>query len=985
MTMANARVTEHVEDLLALSADLYWEQDAQLRFTYVTAAYLQRNGMSPADWIGKSAWDLPALNMTAGDWAVHRSRLERHEPFRDLEIERPATGGTRWVSVCGTPRFSQEGRFMGYRGLSRDISAQKRAETGARDDRARLGLVLDSLPAVVAHVDRDLRIVYANRAYADSIGCDPGTLPGLRLSDLIGEKHFALVEPHIRSALGGEPATHVCSHGRGTNLSEYEFRIVPDRGPDGGVRGAYMLGSDLSESARARRAAEEKEAELRTVLKTVPALIARMDCSGRVQYANESFAAHYGLTRDSIEGRNIRDLLGPAREADLDLLFARLHSGEVFSYKRAVKDAAGRPKTLQVQIVPESGRDGRVRSFFALATDVTEVERLNEEIQAREAEKSLLLDSLDISVHRADRTGLITYANRLFAERQGKRVEELVGSNLRDVIVPESLPWFRPLFEGALAGIPGEHTRWTDRPGRGRRFILSRVIPQFFGDQVIGVYAFGIDITELERLRAAVEEKEHEHRHLLDSIPAVVAHVTLDERFTYANDTYSAEYGLTSAEIVGRTVREVIGEDAYLRVAKPVARVHAGKVAHYDRHVTGPDGHSRSYSFSLVPDRDSSGDLIGTYVFGIDITPLYQAQALLTAKQFELSHVLESVPFGIARIDSGITYTFANTEMGRFLGRTPDEIVGLTMKDVLGEEVSAKVIPKFGLARGGDIVVYERGYATAAGEARWVEMTLRADPDPSTRGVFAVAVDVTDRHLHEERTESLVAQLKSANDELESFAYTVSHDLRAPLRAISGFASILNQDAGASLSSQARHYLERITSNAGRMSALIEGLLHFSQLARQELVRVHVSPETIVAEIIADHEQDLASRDVRLQVGALPGCSGDPILLKQVFANLIDNAFKYTAGRMPAEIEIGSAESPEGTVYFVRDNGAGFDPAYAGKMFGVFQRLHSDQEFAGSGIGLATVKRIVGRHGGRVWAESEVGRGACFSFTLGAN
>jgi light-regulated signal transduction histidine kinase (bacteriophytochrome) len=168
------------------------------------------------------------------------------------------------------------------------------------------------------------------------------------------------------------------------------------------------------------------------------------------------------------------------------------------------------------------------------------------------------------------------------------------------------------------------------------------------------------------------------------------------------------------------------------------------------------------------------------------------------------------------------------------------------------------------------------------------------------------------------------------------------------------------------------------------MSELIDGLLRFSQLARQELVRVRVSPETIVAEIIADHEQDLSSRDIRLQVGVLPACSGDPILLKQVFANLIDNAFKYTGGRSPAEIGIGSLDSPEGTVYYVQDNGAGFDPAYAHKLFGVFQRLHSDKEFSGSGVGLATAKRIVGRHGGRIWAESEEGRGARFSFTLGA-
>jgi light-regulated signal transduction histidine kinase (bacteriophytochrome) len=263
-------------------------------------------------------------------------------------------------------------------------------------------------------------------------------------------------------------------------------------------------------------------------------------------------------------------------------------------------------------------------------------------------------------------------------------------------------------------------------------------------------------------------------------------------------------------------------------------------------------------------------------------------------------------------------------------------------------------------------------------------MTVRADPDFRARGVFVVAVDVTERHMHEARSTGLLEQLKAANEELESFAYTVSHDLRAPLRAISGFATILTQEAGATLGTQAHHYLDRITSNSGKMSELIDGLLRFSQLARQELLRVRVLPESLVAEIIADHEADLSARDIRLKIGPLAECSGDPILLKQVFANLIGNAFKYSSGRATAEIEIGSLPAPEGTVYFVKDNGAGFDPAYAHKLFGVFQRLHSDKEFAGSGIGLATAKRIVGRHGGRIWAESEEGRGARFCFTLGA-
>ena len=163
-----------------------------------------------------------------------------------------------------------------------------------------------------------------------------------------------------------------------------------------------------------------------------------------------------------------------------------------------------------------------------------------------------------------------------------------------------------------------------------------------------------------------------------------------------------------------------------------------------------------------------------------------------------------------------------------------------------------------------------------------------------------------------------------------------------------------------------------------------DGLLRLSQLARQPVARRSVSPAALVTEVVADHEAEMAARGVRLQIGPLPGCCADPVLLKQVFANLVGNAFKYTSRRPAAEITIGSATTPEGTAYFVRDNGAGFDMAYADKLFGLFQRLHHPDEFEGTGVGLAIVQRIIHRHGGRIWAEAVIGQGAIFFFTLEA-
>jgi light-regulated signal transduction histidine kinase (bacteriophytochrome) len=212
----------------------------------------------------------------------------------------------------------------------------------------------------------------------------------------------------------------------------------------------------------------------------------------------------------------------------------------------------------------------------------------------------------------------------------------------------------------------------------------------------------------------------------------------------------------------------------------------------------------------------------------------------------------------------------------------------------------------------------------------------------------------------------------------------VSHDLRTPLRAIGGFSQILSNEYGPALPEQAREYLQLVRDSAVQMGHLVDDLLAFSRFGRQPLNKRQVPTATIVEQILRNVRQEVEKRYVGVSVGDMPTLWGDPALLKQVFVNLIDNAFKYTRMRAEAVIEIGSCEIAGEQVCFVRDNGAGFDMQYADKLFGVFQRLHRAEDFEGTGVGLAIVQRIVERHGGRVWADAVVDGGATFYFTTQA-
>lgn len=233
----------------------------------------------------------------------------------------------------------------------------------------------------------------------------------------------------------------------------------------------------------------------------------------------------------------------------------------------------------------------------------------------------------------------------------------------------------------------------------------------------------------------------------------------------------------------------------------------------------------------------------------------------------------------------------------------------------------------------------------------------------------------------EERVAARTTELVQANKELEAFSYSVSHDLRAPLRAINGFSYLFMEKEGDRLDAEGRHMLERVVRASNRMGELIDDILEYSRAGRLPLDRVEINMELLARSIAKDAGEDYPAASI--EVGPLPSASGDAAMLRQILENLIGNALKYSCKRDDPRVEIGSLQLEGKTAFFVKDNGAGFDSRYSGKLFGMFQRMHTEEQFAGTGVGLAIVKRLVERHGGRVWAESVPDQGACFFFTLG--
>lgn len=357
-------------------------------------------------------------------------------------------------------------------------------------------------------------------------------------------------------------------------------------------------------------------------------------------------------------------------------------------------------------------------------------------------------------------------------------------------------------------------------------------------------------------------------------------------------------------------------------------------------------------------------------------------------------NLLELAPDAILIVDRQGGIVFANGQAVNWFGYSLDELIGRSVDMLVPEGFRAEhrglregygAAPKpRPMGRGLDLHVRRKdGYELP------VEISL--GPLQTEDGLLVTAIirDVSERREAERsirelnaRLELRTAELEAINRELEAFSYSVSHDLRAPLRAVDGFGQALLEDYGDRLDATAQDYLNRIRAGTQRMGRLIDDLLHLSRISRAELIPERVDLSALAESVAAELRADAPERTVEFAVQPGLCAEGDGHLLEVVLENLLGNAWKFTSGTASARIEFGVQDEAGGPAFFVRDNGAGFDMAYVDKLFGAFQRLHGAAEFPGTGIGLATVKRIITRHGGRVWAEGAPGAGATFFFTL---
>ena len=920
--------------------------------------------------------------------------------------------------------------------LYAEIAERERAE-GARErvlkDLADQKFALDQ-HAIVATTDVRGTIIYVNDKFC--------AISKYSRDELIGQNHRILNSGHhpreffremYHSIASGRTwRADICNRAKDGSIYWVDTTIVPFADEDGKPRQYLAIRADITE----RKRAEEARERLAAVVESSEDAIISKTLEGVITAWNRGAEKIFGYTSAEAVGKPMLMLMPPERVDEEPDILARVRRGKSvdhFETVRVRKDGTIIDISATISPIRDSG--GTVVGASKIARDITEHKRaeqaVKESLETREAALKELADqkfALDqhAIVAVTDVQGTITYVNEKFCTISKYSRDELIGQNHR-ILNSGHHPkeFFQQMYQGIARGKVW-HGEIMNRAKDGSLYwVDTTVVPTLATDGKPRQYvAIRADITERKRAEEALRESEERLQAMANGIPQLAWIADADGSIFWYNQRWYEYTGTTLEQMRGWGWQSLHHRDVLPRVMEGwTGAIAEGRPFEMEFPLRGADGTFREFLTRVMPVKNSAGHVTRWFGTNTDISERKQTEERLEAQTEELSRqarelvrsqeALETQTLMLQSVlDSMQEGLVAANEQGKFIIWNPaaTKIVGLGAANVAPGEWNSHYgvylpdaatpfpperNPLLLAIRGeiGTAEMYVRNSELETGV--WIEAS--ASPLKSKDGLLRGGViafrDITQRKIDEreirklneeleERVVQRTAQLAAANQELEAFTYSVSHDLRAPLRHIGGFSKILIEDFGPAMAPEARNHLERIQDGARRMGLLVDELLNLARVGRHALKLQATLLKPIVEDVISLLQPEINGRAVTWKIDELSPAQCDAILIKQVFQNLIANALKFTRTRERAVIEISQRQENGETVIAVCDNGVGFSMKYKDKLFGVFQRLHRAEDFEGTGIGLATVQRIIRKHGGRIWAEAELNKGAAFYFTL---
>ena len=659
-------------------------------------------------------------------------------------------------------------------------------------------------------------------------------------------------------------------------------------------------------------------------------------------------------------------------------------------------DDAGQELWQLVSAVPfDGGKDSK--EALVIIQDITEIKQAEEELKRKTAQLEATIDSIpdgyivygmDRSIMRMNAVAeeILDY----IGEEQSLSYEKRMAMLQLQTLMGESFPIEHTPSSRAFAGetVRNEIMRIV-RPHRNYWLSVSAAPIITSDDGMLGVVLGLTDITEHKNAEEALRQSEKRFRGTFENAAVGIALVGLDGEWLLVNDRLCEIVGYEREELLLTTFKDITHPEDIESDLHLFEQTKRGEIAGYqiEKRYYRRDGQVVWISLTASIQRDDEDRPLYRISIVEDISKRKQAEEALRESEEKFRSVFEQAAVGIGRVSfHDARYMEVNDTFSRMVGYTHEELQRTPWSQITHpDDLDSDLIP-FRKMAAGELESYtvEKRFIHKKGHHVWARLTLSLVRNSNGLPDYEIAIieNISERKKAEEALQRRTRELAAVNRELKAFSYSVSHDLRAPLRAIIGFSSLLSNHAR-QLDSKSNEYLQRITAGAEKMNVLIDDMLRLSSISSQELVLQEIDLSSMAQAVAGDLELQYPERHVEIHIADDLKAQGDSQLINMMLTNLLGNAWKYTAKTAEAYVEFGSCQKNEKKIFFIRDNGAGFPMEQVDRLFEPFQRLHSEREFSGTGIGLPIVQRVINRHGGEIWAEGEVGKGAVFYFTLG--
>lgn len=859
-----------------------------------------------------------------------------------------------------------------------------------------LELQLEHMPVACLLQDQDFRVVYCNPAAERIFGYATDELRGRDIATLItpdsvrtevSARRVRLQAGDMNVAGNNE---NICKDGRRIIC---EWSNTPLTDESGKFTGVLATAQDVTERMKMVEALEASEERYRRIFAATPLpMWVAESQTPKFLAVNDAAIEKYGYTREEFQTMSAIDL---QVEEDRNLVTQQLLGRDPAlpaQFERRHVTKSGR--VITVEITAQPFQYGGQPARLILAMDITDRRRVQQAMEESETRFRAVFEqaSVGIAIREFSARPRFLRVNRKLCEILGYSESELLQKTTTEITPDEDMAVAQDMNQRLMSGATtGYSRRKRYRRKDGKSVWVNLSVSRFY--ECSGSEKTPYQISVIADISEQMEsEARYRQIFTLTPLPMYLRHED-KLNFIDVNDACLAMYGYARQEMLSMTLLDVQMPDdreRYLANAeqRPTGIVERLQKQHMRSNGEAVDVEIYSYPTTLA------GEKVRLVLLR-DMSDQLRMERLLRDNESRLRAIADNVPAVIAFFDDRQQLQYSNIAFDRWFGAARLDVQGGVLR--VEQDVSQygeTLAPLLARALRGDEVVTERTLDTLTG-ARVARLTLipHVADDGVVAGVHLMGYDLTDfrhaeaevRHLNaelEQRVEQRTRALAAANRELESFSYSVSHDLRAPLRTIDGFSQILLDEYAAKLDATGRSYLDRVRAGSQRMAKLIDDLLELARITRRDPQIRACDLTALALDIATELAAADPGREVRVEVAPGMAVAADAGLLRIALDNLLRNAWKFTSLKSGAVIKVGYVEATDGRTYFVRDNGVGFDMAYVDKLFGAFQRLHSESEFQGTGIGLALVQRVIRRHGGQIWAEAEPDLGATFYFTL---